>query len=134
MSNKKGSSKKRTPMKSLPVRRSSAEREAIKKLSKRAGLSEARLMVMATLMLEEFQTKEELRAAVQIGGQLCQTRALSVMQVRRVGHQLERLREEADKVGGAESRIKLDEALTEVAAVLRRLGVTWQSSSGRSQK
>jgi hypothetical protein len=134
MSNKKGPSKKRAPMKSLPVRRSSAEREAIKKLSKRAGLSEARLMVMATLMLEEFQTKEELRAAVQIGGQLYQTRALSVMQVRRVGHQLERLREEADKVGGAESRIKLDEALTEVAVVLRRLGVTWQSSSGRSQK
>lgn len=134
MSNKKGPSKKRAPMKSLPVRRSSAERDAIKKLSKRAGLSEARLMVMATLMLEEFQTKEELRAAVQIGGQLYQTRALSVMQVRRVGHQLERLREEADKVGGAESRKKLDEALTEVAAVLKRLGVTWQSSSGRSQK
>jgi hypothetical protein len=133
MSNKKEPAKKRAPMKPLPVRRSSAERETIKKLAKRAGISEARLMVMATLMLEEFQTKEELRAAVQIGGQLYQTRALSVMQVRRIGHQLERLHEEADKGGGAESRQKLDEALTEVAGVLRRLGVTWQSSR-RSQK
>jgi hypothetical protein len=132
MSQEKEPAKKRTPMKSLPVRRSSVEREAIKKLARRAGLSEARLMVTAALMLEEFKTKEELQAAVQIGGQLWQARALSMMQVRRVGHQLERLRDEVDNGGGAESRRKLDEALTEVAAVLRGLGASWRS--GHSQK
>ncbi len=79
-----------------------------------------------------FRTQEELRAAVQIGGQLWQTRERSVMQVRRIGHQLERLQEEAQKSADADSRLKLDEALTEVAIVLRDIGVSWKAA--RSQK
>jgi hypothetical protein len=132
MDEKKHSAKKRVPMKSLPVRRSSVERLMIKKLAKRADLSEARLMVKATLMLTEFKTPEELRAAVHLGGQLWQSRALAVMQLRRLGHQLERLREESVSVADAESRGKLDAALTEVATVLRGLGVSWPS--GRSPR
>jgi hypothetical protein len=122
MTEKVRQARKREPMKSLPVRRSCVEREAIKKLAKRAGLSEARLMVTATLMLKEFKTKEELRAAVHVGGLLWQSRALSVMQVRRLRHQLERLREEAHDGVGAESHRRLEDALEEVAAVLRGLG------------
>jgi len=125
--------KKRAPMKSLPVRRTVGEAEAIKKLAKRAGLSEARLMVIASLMLAEFGTEEELRAAVQIGGQLWQARSMSLMQVRRIGHQLERLREETGGTGEAERRERLDAALEEVASVLRGLGVKWWRNA-RSQK
>jgi hypothetical protein len=132
MSQEKEPAKKRTPMKALPVRRTSAEGESIKKLARRAGLSEARLMVKAALMLNEFKTEEDLRAAVHVGGLLWQARTLSVMQIRRLGHQLERLREEADNGGGAESRRKLDEALTEVVTILRGLGASWRS--GHSQK
>lgn len=113
-------------MKPLPVRRSSAEKEAIKKLAKSAGLSEARLMVTAALLLAEFRTKEELRAAVHIGGLLWQSRAQAVMQVRRVGHQLERLREELDPQAGAPGLAPLDEVLAEVNVSLKRLGATWR--------
>lgn len=125
-------SKKKELAKPIPVRRSPAERKVIKKLASDAGLSEARLMVAASLMLSDFQTAEELRAAVYIGGQLWQTRTRAVMQVRRLGHQLERLREEIDPKAGAVALGKLDEAVGEVAAVLRNLGVSW--SIGRSQK
>jgi hypothetical protein len=124
-------SKKKELTKPIPVRRSPAERKVIKKLAADAGLSEARLMVTATLMLSDFQTAEELRAALHIGGQLWQTRTSAVMQVRRLGHQLERLREEIAPKSGAVALGKLDEALGEVAAVLKNIGVSW---NGRSQK
>lgn len=113
-------------MQPLPVRRSSAEKEAIKKLAKSAGLSEARLMVTAALLLAEFRTEEELRAAVHVGGLLWQSRTQAIMQVRRVGHQLERLREELDPQTGAPVPAQLDEVLGEVAATLKRLGATWR--------
>ena len=113
-------------MQALPVRRSSAERDVIKKLAKDAELSEARLMVTAALLLAEFKTKEELRAAVHIGGLLWQSRTQAIMQVRRVGHQLERLKEELDTQTGALSPALLDEVLAEVAVTLKRLGVTWR--------
>ena len=87
-------------------------------------------MVAATLMLCDFQTAEEMRAALYIGGQLWQTRTRAIMQVRRLGYQLERLREEIDPKAGAFG--KLDEAVDEVAAVLRNVGVSW--SNGRSRK
>jgi hypothetical protein len=124
-------SKKKELTKPIPVRRSPAERKVIKKLASEAGLSEARLMVAAALMLCDFQTAEELRAALHIGGQLWQTRTSAVMQVRRLGHQLERLREVLDPKAGAIASGKLDEALSEVAAVLKSIGVSW---NGRSQK
>jgi hypothetical protein len=124
-------SKKKELTKPIPVRRSPAERKVIKKLASDAGLSEARLMVTAALMLGDFRTAEELRAALHIGGQLWQTRTSAVMQVRRVGHQLERLREETDPKAGAVALEKLDEALGEVTAVLKNIGVSW---NGRSQK
>ena len=114
-------------MQPLPVRRSSAERDVIKNLAKGAGLSEARLMVTAALLLAEFRTEEELRAAVHVGGLLWQSRAQAVMQVRRVGHQLERLREELDPETGAPGLARLDEALAEVAVTLKRLGATWRA-------
>lgn len=127
MAEKTGGSKKRGAMKPLPVRRSAAERAAIKKLAKGAGLSEARLMVTAALLLAEFRTEEELRATVHIGGLLWQSRTQAVMQVRRVGHQLERLREELDPQTGAAGQSRLDEALAEVAATLKQLGATWRA-------
>ena len=113
-------------MQPLPVRRSSAERDVIKKLAKGAGLSEARLMVTAALLLAEFRTEEELRAAVHVGGLLWQSRTQAIMQVRRVGHQLEHLREELDPQAGAPVPAQLDEVLGEVAATLKRLGATWR--------
>ncbi|MCA1612838.1 MAG: hypothetical protein LC800_01540 [Acidobacteria bacterium] len=113
-------------MKPLPVRRSCAERDVIKKLAKSTKLSESRLMVAAALLLAEFRTEEELRAAVQVGGLLWQSRAQAVMQVRRVGHQLERLKEEIDPQSGAPGLARLDEVLEEVAAALKHLGATWR--------
>jgi hypothetical protein len=113
-------------MKPLPVRRSCAERDVIKKLAKGAGLSEARLMVTAALLLAEFRTEEELRAAVHIGGLLWQSRTQAVMQVRRVGHQLEGLKEEIDPQAGAPGLARLNEVLAEVAATLTSLGATWR--------
>lgn len=127
MPEKTGGAKRRGTMKPLPVRRSSAERDVIKKLAKSAGLSEARLMVTAALLLAEFRTEEELRAAIHIGGLLWQSRAQAVMQVRRVGHQLERLREELDSQAGAVGQARLDEVLAEVAATLKQLGATWRA-------
>ncbi len=127
MAEKTGGAKRRGPMRPLPVRRSSAEREVIKKLAKSAGLSEARLMVTAALLLAEFRTEEELRAAVHIGGLLWQSRAQAVMQVRRVGHQLERLKDELDAQAGAPGLTRLDEVLAEVAATLKRHGATWRA-------
>ena len=114
--------KKPSVMKSLPVRRSPAERDVIKKLAKDAGLSEARLLVTAALLLVEFKTEEELRTAVNIGGLLWQSRTQAVMQVRRLSHQLERLRESLDTQSDAASLSRLDEVLAEVAAVLKILG------------
>lgn len=113
-------------MQPLPVRRSSAERDVIKKLAKGAGVSEARLMVTAALLLAEFQT-EELSAAVHVGGLLWQSRVQAVMQVRKVRDQLKRLREELDPQAGAPGIARLDEALAEVAATLKRLGETWRA-------
>ena len=103
----------------------------IKELAKSANLSEARLMVSAALMLTEFKTEDELRAALHIGGQLWQTRTSAVMQVRKLGHQLERLQEKVDPQTGTVPLSNLNEALGEVAIVLRKLGVSWR---GRSQK
>lgn len=114
-------------MQPLPVRRSSAERDVIKKLAKGAGLSEARLMVTAALLLAEFRTEEELRAVVHVGGLLWQSRGEAVMQVCRVGHQLKRLREELDPQTGAPGLARLDEALAEVVTTLKRLGATWRA-------
>jgi hypothetical protein len=113
-------------MQPLPVRRSSAERDVIKKLAQGAGLSESRLMVTAALLLAEFRTQEELRAAVHVGGLLWQSRTQAVMQVRRIGHQLERLREELDPQTGAPGLARLDEVLAEVAATIKRLRVAWR--------
>lgn len=127
MAEKTRGAKSSGTMKPLPVRRSAAERGVIKKLAKGAGLSEARLMVTAALLLAEFRTEEELRAAVHIGGLLWQSRTQAVMQVRRVGHQLERLREELDPQAGAAGQSRLDEALAEVAATLKQLGATWRA-------
>jgi len=124
-------SKKKELTKPIPVRRSPAERKVIQKLASDAGLSEARLMVTAALMLGDFRTAVELRAALRIGGQLWQTRTSVVMQVRRLGHQLERLREEMDSDAGVAASGRLDEALAEVAAFLRKMGASW---NGRSQK
>jgi hypothetical protein len=114
-------------MQSLPVRRTSAEKEVIKKLAKGAGLSEARLLVMAALLLAEFRTDEELRAAIHVGGLLWQSRTQAIMQVRRVGHQLERLKEELDPQTSASGLARLEEVLAEVAAALKQLGVTWRA-------
>lgn len=114
-------------MKSLPVRRSHAERDVIKKLAKDAGLSEARLMVTAALLLAEFQTEEELRAAVHVGGLLWQARVQAIMQVGKIRHQLERLREELDPQAGSPSLVRLDEALAEVTATLKHLGAIWRA-------
>lgn len=124
-------SKKKELTKPIPVRRSPAERKVIKKLASEAGLSEARLMVTAALLLSDFKTPDELRAALHIGGQLWQTRTSAVMQVRRLGHQLERLREEIDSEAGVATSGRLDEALGEVRAVLKGIGASW---NGRSQK
>jgi len=88
-------------------------------------------MVSAALMLTEFKTEDELRAALHIGGQLWQTRTSAVMQVRKLGHQLERLQEKVDPQTGTVPLSNLNEALGEVAIVLRKLGVSWR---GRSQK
>lgn len=127
MAEKTKGAKSSGAMKPLPVRRSTAERDVIKKLAKGAGLSEARLMVTAALLLAEFRTEEELRAAVHIGGLLWQARAQAVMQVRRVGYQLERLREELDPQANAPGLARLDEVLTAVAATLKQLGATWRA-------
>jgi hypothetical protein len=124
-------SKKKELTKPIPVRRSPAERKVIQKLASDARLSEARLMVTAALMMGDFRTAEELRAALHIGGQLWQTRTSAVMQVRRLGHQLERLRDEMDSEAGAAGLGMLDEALGEVAAFLKNMGASW---NGRSQK
>jgi hypothetical protein len=124
-------SKKKELTKPIPVRRSPAERKVIKKLASDAGLSEARLMVAASLLLSDFQTVEELRAVLHLGGQLWQTRTRAVMQVRRLGHQLERVREEIAPKSGTVASGKLDEALGEIAVVLKNIGVSW---NGRSQK
>jgi len=83
-------------------------------------------MVTAALLLGEFKSEEELRAAVQIGGLLWQSRTQAVMQVRRVGRQLERLKEEVDAEGVRPSPARLDEVLAEVAATLKQLGATWR--------
>jgi len=131
MAEKIGGAKRSELKKSLPVRRSSAEGKVIKELAKSANLSEARLMVSAALMLTEFKTEDELRAALHIGGQLWQTRTSAVMQVRKLGHQLERLQEKVDPQTGTVPLSNLNEALGEVAIVLRKLGVSWR---GRSQK
>jgi hypothetical protein len=127
MAEKTKGAKSSGTMKALPVRRSAAEKSAIKKLAKGAGLSEARLMVTAALLLAEFRTEEELRAAVHIGGLLWRARAEAVMQVRRVGHQLERLREELDPQANAPGLAQLEEVLAEVAATLKQLGATWRA-------
>lgn len=126
MAEKTGRAERRGLMKPLPVRRSSAERDVIKKLAKSASLSESRLMVTAALLLAEFRTEEELRAAVHVGGLLWQSRAQAVMQVRRVGHQLERLKEEINPQSGAPGLAQLEEVLAEVAAALKHLGAKWR--------
>jgi len=113
----------------LPVRRSSAEGKVIKALAKSAKLSEARLMVTAALMLADFRTEEELRAALHLGGQLWQTRTSAVMQIRKLGHQLERLQEEVDPQTGTVPLSNLNEALGEVTLVLRKLGAAWHGQS-----
>lgn len=123
--------KKKELTKPILVRRSPDERGVIKKLASEARVSEARLMVTAALMLGDFQTAEELRAALHIGGQLWQTRTSAIMQVRRLGHQLERLRDEMEPDAGATGLGRLDEALGEVAAFLKNVGATWR---GRSRK
>lgn len=123
--------KKKELTKAILVRRSPAERTVLRKLASEAGLSEARLLVTAALLLTDFETAEELRAALHLGGQLWQTRTRAVMQVRRIGHQLETLREEVDLQPGAEISRKLVEALVEVAFALRKLGAAW---GGRLQK
>lgn len=120
-----GAAKKRGSMKSLPVRRTCEERDIIRKLAKNAGLSEARLMVTAALLLADFKTEEELRAAVHVGGLLWQSRAQAVMQVRRVGRQLESLREGIDPRTGAADLARLEGVLSEVATTLKLLGAAW---------
>jgi hypothetical protein len=107
--------------KPILVRRSPAERAVIKNLAADVGLSEARLMVTAALMLGDFPTPDELRAALHVGGQLWQTRTHAVIQVRRLGHQLERLRNEIGEDVGSASQNKLEEALAEIISVLRKL-------------
>lgn len=103
----------------------------IKALAKSAKLSEARLMVVAALMLADFRTDEELRAALHLGGQLWQTRTSAVMQIRKLGHQLEQLQVEVDPQTGTLPLSNLNEALGEVVIVLRKLGASWKE---RSQK
>jgi hypothetical protein len=98
----------------------------IKKLAKDAGLSEARLLVTAALLLTEFKTEEELRATVHVGGLLWQSRTQAVMQVRRLGHQLESLRQGLDTGSDAANLSRLDEVLAEVTAVLKILGAKWR--------
>jgi hypothetical protein len=129
MSEKTGRTKSNGVMHPLPVRRSSAEGKVIKALAKSAKLSEARLMVTAALMLADFRTEEELRVALHLGGQLWQTRTSAVMQIRKLGHQLERLQEEVDPQTGTLPLSNLNEALGEVAIVLRKLGASWHGQS-----
>jgi hypothetical protein len=131
MTKKTGGVQRRELKKSLPVRRSSAEGKVIKALAKSAKLSEARLMVVAALMLADFRTDEELRAALHLGGQLWQTRTSAVMQIRKLGHQLEQLQVEVDPQTGTLPLSNLNEALGEVVIVLRKLGASWKE---RSQK
>ena len=109
---------------------SSAERQLIRKAASAAKLSESRFLVSAALLLSDFGTSEELRAALRLGSYLIDTRMAAVAQVRLTGNQLKLLRSELE-AGAQVSPEKLELAVGEAASALQRLGATWR---GRSAK
>ncbi len=109
---------------------SAAERPLIQKAASAAELSESRFLVTAALLLSDFGTVDELRAALQVGHHLIATRLSAVMQVRFAGNQLKLLRSEL-KAGGQVSPERLEQALGEAAAALERLGATWRGASAK---
>lgn len=115
---------------SLPTRMSPAERQLIRKAASSAKLSESRFLVTAALLLSDFGTVEEFRAALRLGAYLIDTRMAAVAQVRLAGNQLKLLRSELE-AGAEVSPEKLELAVGEASAALQRLGATWR---GRSVK
>jgi|ERR1700749_3073677 len=122
--------REKTLTESLPTRMSSAERQLIRKAASAAKLSESRFLVSAALLLSDFGTSEELRAALRLGSYLIDTRMAAVAQVRLTGNQLKLLRSELE-AGAQVSPEKLELAVGEAASALQRLGATWR---GRSAK
>lgn len=114
----------------LPTRMSPSERQLIKKAASAAKLSESRFLVTAALLLSDFGTSEELRAALKVAPYLIDTRMAAVAQVRLTGNQLKLLRSELE-AGAQVSPEKLDLAVGEASAALQLLGATWR---GRSVK
>lgn len=122
--------RKKTLTKSLPTRMSAAERTLIRKAASAAKLSESRFLVTAALLLSDFGTLEELRAALKVAPYLIDTRMAAVAQVRLAGNQIKLLRSELE-AGTQVSPEKLELAVSEASAALQRLGATWR---GRSVK
>jgi hypothetical protein len=109
---------------------SAAERTLIRKAASAAKLSESRFLVTAALLLSDFGTLEELRAALKVAPYLIDTRMAAVAQVRLAGNQIKLLRSELE-AGTQVSPEKLELAVSEASAALQRLGATWR---GRSVK
>jgi hypothetical protein len=79
--------------------------------------------------MSQFGSEEELRAALEVGWQLVETRTAAVMQIRRLANLLEQIREGQETQDRASSSKVLGDTLLEVSAALRGLGATWQGRS-----
>jgi hypothetical protein len=122
---------KRKKTETLPVRMAWDERPIIKKAAKIVGRSESRFLVMAGLLLSDFETEEQLRTALQNGRELVQARMMAVMQVRRVGNQLKEIRSEWEAENSSVRAEKMDGVLDELIETMKFLRASWR---GRSQK
>jgi hypothetical protein len=123
--------KKKVLTMTLPARMRRDERPIIRKAAKAANKSESRFLVISALIMSQFGSEEELRAALEVGWLLVETRTAAVMQIRRLANLLEQIREAQETQDGASSSKFLDDTLSEVSTALRGLGTTWQ---GRSVK
>lgn len=123
--------KKKVLTMTLPARMRRDERPIIRKAAKAANKSESRFLVISALIMSQFGSEEELRAALEVGWLLVETRTAAVMQIRRLTNLLEQIREAQETQDGASSSKILDDTLSEVSAALTGLGATWQ---GRSVK
>jgi hypothetical protein len=85
---------------------------------------------MAALLLSDFGTVEELRAAIRSGRFLIDARLAAVMQVRLAGNQLKLLRAELMAAGQVVPE-ELDKAVDEVTGALKNLGANWRGPSAK---
>lgn len=114
----------------LPTRMTRTERALIRRAASVSKLSESRFLVTSALMLGDFKTEEELRAATKAGYQLVGTRLSAIAQVRLLANQIKLLRKELEGRGQV-SPEKVEKALDEAASAIKLLGARWHARSAK---